>query len=321
MADFYNILGVTRGANDSELKKAYRKLAMRWHPDKNQGPAAVEAAKKFQEVAESYEVLSDPEKRAIYDQYGEEGLRNGVPDGQGGTQGGFSASVDANNIFEQFFGTSNPFADFGFGDTLPFGTSVRQTGPKKGEPQTSPLPCTLEELYNGCTKRLEVSRKRLAGNGISQVDDKKVLTIAVKPGWKKGTKITFPQEGDEAPGHLASDVVFTLAEKAHDHFKRDGNNNLIYTAKVTLAQALTECAIKVPTLDSRILSIPCNEVISPGYTKVIKGEGMPLSKDPTQKGDMHINFDISFPAYLSEEKRQKLKSLLPSDEVEEAANA
>jgi len=281
---------------------------MRWHPDKNSDDKE-KAAQMFQEIAEAYEVLSDREKRAIYDQYGEEGLRNGVPDGSGGVRGGFNASVDPSSIFEQFFGTANPFADFGFGDTMPFGSSMRQSGPKQAPPVQSNLPCSLEELFNGCTKRLNITRKRLAPNGLSLVDDTKALSIQVKPGWKRGTKITFPKEGDEAPGVTPADVVFVLAEKPHKDFVREGND-LVYTAKITLAESLTDCAVQVPTLDGRVLSIPCNEVVHPGYQKTIEGEGMPISREPGKRGSLILRFQIQFPDYLSDEKKAVLKKLL-----------
>eukprot|EP00695_Tsukubamonas_globosa_P001273 TRINITY_DN2245_c0_g1_i1.p1 TRINITY_DN2245_c0_g1~~TRINITY_DN2245_c0_g1_i1.p1 ORF type:complete len:118 (+),score=28.01 TRINITY_DN2245_c0_g1_i1:105-458(+) len=114
--DYYQILGVNRDASDDEIKKAYRKLAMKYHPDKN--PDNKEAAeKKFKQVAEAYEILSDSKKRAIFDQYGEEGLQGGMPGGAPGGAGGASYHFsDPNDIFRQFFGTSNPFesifADF-----------------------------------------------------------------------------------------------------------------------------------------------------------------------------------------------------------------
>jgi len=308
MADYYAVLKVTRGAQEDELKKAYRKLAMRWHPDKNPDDKE-NAENKFQEIAEAYEVLSDKEKRAIYDQYGEEGLRNGVPDGDGGVRGGFEASVDAQAIFGSFFGTANPFADFGFGDTMPFGSSMRQSGPKQAPSVQSNLICTYEELFNGCTKRLNITRKRLAPNGLSLVDDTKTLNIQVKPGWKKGTKITFPKEGDEAPGVTPADVVFVLVEKDHNSFIRE-SNNLVYTAEVPLVEALTDSAVQVPTLDGRVLSIPCNEVISPGYSKVIPGEGMPYSREPGKRGDLILRFKIIFPDYVSDQKKAELKRLL-----------
>ena len=118
MADFYGVLDVQKGATDSDLKRAYRKLARRWHPDKN--PGDPEANNKFQEVSRAYEVLIDREKRAIYDQYGEDGLVNGIPGED--DSGGFPATVNAHETFERFFGTANPFADFGFGESVPFAT-------------------------------------------------------------------------------------------------------------------------------------------------------------------------------------------------------
>ena len=222
MADFYGILGVQKGADDVELKRAYRKLAMRWHPDKNKGDEA--AKDKFQEISRAYDVLSDVEKRAIYDQHGEDGLLNGVEGEEGKGSEAFPASVDAGEIFERFFGTANPFADFGFGDTMPFASAMKQSGPTQPPAVTTELGCTLEELFLGCTKRLAIQRKRLGSTGGNVVDEEKVLTIHVQPGWKKGTKITFPQEGDEAAGQLPADLVFVVAEKPHDTFVREGNN-------------------------------------------------------------------------------------------------
>jgi len=310
-ADFYGILGVQKGANDAELKRAYRKLAMRWHPDKNKGDDS--AKDKFQEISRAYDVLTDVEKRAIYDAHGEEGLLNGVPgdEGKDGTEA-FPASVDAGEIFERFFGTANPFSDFGFGDTMPFASAMKAAGPTQPPAVTTELGCTLEELHNGCTKRLAISRKRLGSTGGNAVEDEKVLTIHVQPGWKKGTKITFPQEGDEAPGQLPADLVFVVAEKAHDVFAREGSN-LVHTAKVTLLAALTDCVVKVPMLDGRTLSLPCNEVIAPGYQKTIAGEGMPLGGAKGKggaKGDLLLKFDIAFPDFINDAKKPKLVELL-----------
>ena len=104
--NYYDVLGVAKGVGDAEIKKAYRKLAMKWHPDKN--PDIVdEASKKFQEIGEAYDVLSDLEKRAIYDQYGYEGLRDGVPDERGDYGEGYKFKGNAEEIFESFFGTLN----------------------------------------------------------------------------------------------------------------------------------------------------------------------------------------------------------------------
>ena len=110
--DFYQIMGVARAATDAEVKRAYRKLAMRWHPDKNPDNQE-EAQAKFQDIGEAYTVLSDKAKKAIFDQFGYEALRDGVPDNEGGVRGGWTYTQNARELFTQFFGTDNPFADFG----------------------------------------------------------------------------------------------------------------------------------------------------------------------------------------------------------------
>ena len=121
-----------------------------------------------------------------------------------------------------------------------------------------------------------------------------ILTIDVKPRWKKGTKVTFPEKGNEQPNVIAADLVFVIDEKPHDVFKRDGND-LIVTHKVPLADALTGTTVTVTTLDGRTLTISCNDIIFPGYEKVVPKEGMPIPKEPTKKGNLRIKFDIKFP--------------------------
>lgn len=311
--EYYSILGVPRGASDAEIKRSYRKLAMKWHPDKNPSNSE-EAAEKFQSIGEAYDVLSDKEKKAIYDQYGYEALRDGVPDtsGPAANSGGYKYAHNAEEIFQNFFGTENPFADFGFGQSVPFASRLRQPGPVKAEPVVKDLKCTLEELFNGCVKRYNATRKRFTEEG-DLIDEIKTLTINVKPGWKKGTKITFGCEGDEGPNMIPADLVFVLAEIKHAQLVRE-SNNLVYTAKIGLVDALTDCTIDVPTLNGRSLSVACPEVVSPGYEKVLPGEGMPLSKKPGTSGDMIIRFCIVFPQYLPFDKKAKLRKILSSNE-------
>lgn len=317
--DYYAILGVPRDADADAIKKAYRKAALRWHPDKNPDQRDV-AAEKFKEVAEAFDVLSDSQKRAVYDQYGEEGLK-GQPEGPGpdagpgpgfaGAQrapGGFSYEFhgDPFDMFGRFFQDSfqrSRSGDFSF-DGFP------DVGGGRKRPQRDAvfdLPCSLEELHAGATKKLKVSRKSQS----LRRDAAAVLEVQVKPGWKAGTKVTFAGEGDEVALGTAQDVVFVVREKQHEHFARDGSN-LLYQKKVPLVDALTGFKFDVPTLDGRILRINMPDGVRPGGTKVVRGEGMPSSKQPGLKGDLICTFDVAFPSTsLDENAKQELRKLIP----------
>lgn len=138
-----------------------------------------------------------------------------------------------------------------------------------------------------------------------------ILTIEVKPGWKKGTKITFPEKGNEQPNVIPADLVFIIDEKLHSVFTRDGND-LIVTQKISLAEALTGYTVRLTTLDGRSLTIPINTAIHPNHEEVVPGEGMPLQKDPTKKGNLRIKFNIKFPTRLTSEQKAGIKKLLAS---------
>ena len=279
--DYYKILGLTKGASDDDIKKAYRKLALKFHPDKNKEASAEE---KFKEVAEAYEILSDAKKKDIYDKYGEEGLKmgggGGPGPGAGPSAGGYQYtwSGDPNETFRMFFGNSNPFAAFfgeeedmdvhgagpggfggfpgmfrfsqggggggaggGFGPGGPGSTTLGghpgQSVSSKKKSQDPPiyhdLLVSLEDIASGTTKKMKISRKVLGADARSTHLEDKVLTIDIKPGWKAGTKITFPREGDQAPNTIPADIVFIIKDKSHPYFKRDGVD-LVYNAKVSL---------------------------------------------------------------------------------------
>lgn len=174
-----------------------------------------------------------------------------------------------------------------------------------------PLLCTLSELYNGCTKKIQiVKREQLAeGGDIQEVS--KVLTIAVKPGWKKGTRVVFPKEGDALFGHMPADIVFAVSEQeeASTPFKRVGDD-LLYTHRISLADALLGGSLTVQTLDKRVLSIACPEIVHPTYAKVVAGEGFPVAKSPGKRGNLVVSFDIAFPKYLSMSQRGHLREVL-----------
>ena len=138
-----------------------------------------------------------------------------------------------------------------------------------------------------------------------------ILAIEIRPGWKKGTKITFPEKGNEQRGVIPSDLVFIIDEKPHAVFKRDGND-LVVTQKISLAKALTSYTAQITTLDGRSLTIPVNSVISPTYEEVVKGEGMSIPKEPTRKGNLRIKFDIKFPTRLTSDQKKGIKLLTSS---------
>ncbi|CAN1354815.1 DnaJ homolog subfamily B member 13 [Linum perenne] len=336
--DYYKVLQVERNASDDDLKKAYRKLAMKWHPDKNPNDKK-DAEAKFKKISEAYEVLSDPQKRAVYDQYGEEGLKGQVPPPNGGGLfgddifGGGGGEMpssfrfnprSADDIFAEFFGNSSPFGGMGggrgarfpgglFGDDI-FGGGGggsmhhHTSAPRKAGPIENKLPCSLEDLYKGTTKKMKISRDILDASGKTmQVEE--ILTIDIKPGWKKGTKITFPEKGNEQPGIIPSDLVFIIDEKPHPVFSREAND-LVVTQKVSLSEALTGYTVNLTTLDGRSLTIPVSNTIHPTYEEVVPKEGMPIPRDQTRRGNLRIKFSIRFPTRLTAEQKAGIKKLL-----------
>ncbi|KAG0557924.1 hypothetical protein KC19_11G166500 [Ceratodon purpureus] len=332
---YYDILGVSKTASQDELKKAYRKAAIKNHPDKGGDP------EKFKELAQAYEVLSDPEKREIYDQYGEDALKEGM--------GGGGASHNPFDIFESFFGGGgNPFA----------GSSGRGgRRQRRGEDVVHPLKVTLEDLYNGTSKKLSLSRnvicskckgkgsktgassrcagcqgsgmkvsiRQLGPNMIQQmqhvcsdckgsgetivekdrcgqckgqkvVQDKKLLEVHVEKGMQHGQKITFQGEADEAPDTVTGDIVFVLQLKEHPKFKRKVDD-LFVEHSLSLTEALCGFQFPLTHLDGRQLLIKSapGEIIKPGQFKAINDEGMPHYQRPFMKGRLYLHFTVEFP--------------------------
>lgn len=331
--DYYRVLGIEKGATDEEIKKAYRKQALRFHPDKNKSAGAED---KFKEVAEAYDVLSDAKKKDIYDRYGEDGLKGHAGSGINGPSYSFHGDPHAmfaeffggRNPFDQFFASAggadhdmdidDPFAAFGMGGMGGFPRSFKSRAggvhrgreKKKDPPVMHELKVSLEEVFSGCTKKMKISRKRLNPDGCSVRTEDKILTVDIKRGWKEGTKITFPKEGDETPTNIPADIVFVVKDKVHSVFRRDGSD-IIYPARISLREALCGCTISAPTLDGRTVTVTSRDVIKPGMKKRIVGEGLPLSKYPEKRGDMVLEFSVKFPDKLGSSTREALVQILP----------
>ena len=342
--DYYKILGVAKGASEEEIKKAYKKLALKTHPDRNKAPDAQE---KFQEIGEAFEVLSDPQKKKIYDQVGEDGLKFGGGDGDSGFPGGSGfpgssggrtfhfSQQNAEDIFKNFFGSNSPsgFDDDegggspggfggGFGGIpgggfggIPMGMFMngmpgqqqrqQQQVIQKEPPINHTLFCSLEDIYTGTTKKMRITKKVTDGLGrTTQIDS--VKEIPVKRGWKDGTKITFEKEGDQRPGIIPADIIFTLETKKHDRFTREGDD-LIYTCPCTLAEALTGVSSTLTTLDNQILPINAKSV-TPDTMISIPNKGMYNQKKKTI-GDIKIKFRIIFPE-LNDQQRKEIVNIL-----------
>lgn len=357
--DYYGILGVSKSASEDEIKKAYRKMALKYHPDKNKSPGAEE---KFKEIAEAYDVLSDEKKKNIYDQYGEEGLKGGMGGGGGsGAPGGgfqqYEFQGDPRHIFKTFFGGEDPFAsmfgssfshDGGHGGSHMFFSShgpgsggyeqmetddpfIQQMNNGRGFSQfqqmshgggggsrkqrqdptiTHQLPVSLEDIFSGKTKKMKITRKVLNPDGQSTHLEDKVLSIDIKKGWKAGTKITFPREGDQLPNNIPADVVFVIKDKPHPVYTREGSN-LKYKATITLKESLCGTTIHVPTIEGSHSRLSVNWVVKPGSTQILIGEGLPLPKQPSKRGDLIVEFDVKFPTQLNKATKDILRDCLP----------
>jgi len=350
---YYNLLGVSPNVNDEELKKAYRTLALKYHPDKN--PTGAE---RFKAISQAYEVLSNPDKRRIYDQGGEDAIKQGNRFGSAG--GGEYQYANPRDIFDIFFGqqrrgdtygrgpggrgpsvfdtddgfyrfshdeNSNPRSnhsrhgstrrssghDTQFSWDRPNGQHQHQSSSsqkRQDPPIERDLPVTLEEVLRGTTKKMRIDRKALMPDG-GTFREVKVLTINVKPGWKAGTKITFPREGDQSLQTIPADIVFIIKDKPHPLFQRDGSN-LKYIHKLSLRDALlSNTDLQIPTLSGHSVTLPIREIIKPGTTKTIRGQGLPHIKNPTKLGDLIVSFEIIFPDELNTNSRNLIAEALP----------
>merc|ERR1712013_693516 len=280
--DYYRVLGIAKGASDEEIKKSYRKLAMKYHPDKNNAPGAEE---KFKEIGEAYDVLSDPKKKQIYDQYGEDGLKGssgggGVPNFGEGPGYTYSYHGDPRATFTQFFGSSNPFESFFSGG--PGGMGGNMGGPQE-------MDIDIEQMFGGFGGHM---------GGHKQ---------------KKNTKVQDPTVEKEVfvnIEEIAADIAFIIKDKPHPIFTREGSD-IKYIYKIPLREALCGTIVQVPTLEGKKVGINCTgEVIKPTTTKRLQGYGLPYPKEPSKKGDIIVGFDVLFPDAISQSSKDVLYDVL-----------
>ena len=309
MVDYYNVLGLKANASKDDIKKAYRKMALKYHPDKNK---SAEAEKKFKEVAEAYAVLSDDEKKQYYDIHGcspdsEEARTNmsgfgSMPSGRRFTKTWSSGGVDPNEIFRQFFGGGDPFAQNEF---------FQQPQKKQNATQQQIVKVTLEELFQGTHKKFKIKSRVFKNRNETYVDEK-VLQFDIKAGWKDGTKITFDNSGEQThPSLPRNDIQFVIQTKPHPLFTREGDD-LVYRAQISLKQALCGGVLEFEHLDGTKKKLPLRGITAPNSKRILQNEGMPISKSKqNERGNLVISFEVDFPQELTEDQKNGLQTLLP----------
>lgn len=286
--DYYRVLGVSKQATEQEIKKAYRKLAQQWHPDKN--PDDAQAAERFKEINEAYQVLSDPQKRGQYDQFGsgwEQAGGFGANNPWAG--GGYSTRVED---LQDLFGGTGGFSDFF--ETVFARGGTTHSRPRNGQSVEHPLTISLYEAYHGGTRRVNI--------------DGRNLEVKIPKGVKTGSKIRLKGEGMVGFNGGVSGDLYLIVEVADDpNFTRRGDN-LYVDIKVPLYVAILGGKVEVPTLDGRVtLSIPAETANGAKFR--LAGKGMPKLKAKNKFGDLYAVVNVSLPAKLTDEERALFEEL------------
>lgn len=350
--DFYDILGVSKSASEADIKKAYRKLAIKFHPDKNPGDKSAE--EKFKEAAEAYEVLSDPEKRSRYDQFGHAGM------GGDGSYGGGSMNMD--DIFSQFgdiFGQAFGGGGFGGGG----GGGGRRV---KGSNLRIKVKLTLEEIATGTTKKIKVFKmvnaegvdfdtcrtcrgsgqvRRVTNTIIGQMQttttcptchgagksvknkpkdsdehgqrrQEEVVEINIPAGVGEGMQLNMAGKGNAGPyGGVPGDLLVQIEEEEHPLLKRDGIN-LYHDFYVNFADAALGTTVEIPLVKGKA-QVKLEPGTQPGKILRLKGKGLP-EVNGYGHGDLLVNINVWTPQKLSDEERRMLETLRESPNFQPA---
>ncbi len=341
--DYYQILGVGRDASDDDIKKAYRQLALKFHPDRN--PGNKEAEERFKEASEAYEVLRDSQKRRLYDQYGYEGLKDSGFTGFTDFSDIFGAFGD---IFEDLFGfrdfrTRRPgpaagsdrrydleinFLDAAMGTEvtieIPRTVNCRQCGGSGQRPGTQKITCpqcggrgAVTQTHGFLRISTTCPRCRGAGEFIAEpcaacqgrgrVQEKKKLAVKIPPGVDNDTHLIMNGEGEEGLlGGPAGDLYIVIHVRPHELFRREGND-LILRLPISFTQAALGDRLTIPSLNGeRELTIPPGT--QPGEIIRLRGEGIPALKG-YGRGDLRVQVEVVIPRSLSDRQRELLKEL------------
>jgi curved DNA-binding protein len=303
--DYYEVLGLKKDSSTQDIKKAYRKLAMKYHPDRNKGDK--EAEEKFKKLSEAYAVLSDPEKRKEYDTFGASGFQQRYSQedifrgfdlgdilkefGLGGMGGGFRASSGQGSPFETFF--------FQGGGPGAGGASYRTTQqPVQGSDLTYELSVSLNEVLSGSEKTISLRRENKTEN----------VSVKIPKGIKAGQKLRLAGKGSPSPyGGPPGDLFLIMKEQPHPVFTREGNN-LIVEQRIPFSKACLGSEISVKSLEGKELKVKVPAGIQSQSKLRLKGHGLPAGKTGS-RGDVYVKITVDVPQDLTNEQKKLIKEL------------
>jgi curved DNA-binding protein len=296
--DYYRVLGVSKTASDEEIKKAYRKLAMKYHPDHTKGDKASE--EQFKKISEAYAVLSDKEKRKQYDTFGSEGFR------QRYSQEDIFRGFDLGDILKEFgFGGGNIFggrgggARFSFGGGSPFGNFGGQQAQMKGSDLVYELPLTIREVITGTSKTISFEHKGRAEK----------LTVKIPKGMVTGKKLRLSGKGETSPYGGAAGDLFVQAKVIDDPMFSVEGQDLVTHRDIKLSQALLGTRIDIPTPDGKELNLKIPPGTRHGTKMRLGGHGLPTMSGG-KRGDLYVRIQIQIPRKLTDEQKRIVEQLV-----------
>lgn len=329
-ADFYKLLEISRDATEDEIKRAFRKLSIKYHPDKNPGDEV--AAQRFLDVNKAHEVLQNQEKRQIYDLYGEEGLEKHLsgqnnPWQQGSNiNKGPNAYADISVSLEELYNGANKDMTIHRNVLCP---QCRGTGAKDGKTiQCKACGGKGVRMQNvqvgfGFNMQMQVACDRCGGRGHVHAENcphcsgkkvipsTKTLKVEIERGMPDGKEIKFERESEQSPDHTPGDVIFSLRTRQHPTFNRIGDN-LYTTLAIDLKDSLLGFKKTIKHLDSHFTQVESRDVIQPFQVKMIKEEGMPIHNVPSSFGDLHVKYVVKLPKKLTPKDKEILMKIFDS---------